>query len=1115
MYPLRYYDYLVLVALLDESHIFRVCSENASIFDEVNTRFVRACHRYYDQLQRNCDDYYNVAPLKPKHRKPNPILYNPFCYMTFGRTDYAGLVLLDDFDPLLAITMDVRSPVESVSLGMCPRPDSLDLTAPEMEWIVSLDALLSKESQEATDAPAGSSHTTMVYHSFQTAAPLVAITSFKVNGPAILGAGIAFQQAIYRAMARQINITLRAMQESSANRSSAGFPLMTQEDIAAFRYCIIEPQGSDDVLLFMPCTNYSVAVAVICALRELTILDLCRVDTSLLHRIDCSSVGGSILGLCKLAGWFPDTEAMQRAWHPVAPEAGELDRRLVTALAGNHVFERTVTTLGASETAFLHPSDAARISGFMAPTLNIDISCGHLGQVEETLFRFVRDLASDLSGEELAVPLGLYTSSGHFAIGSHDSVFQPPFDTIASLGNERLANLPSAHKMYAMPTRTYLSAVRNLQQTWRNTGGPRTANADDQRRQPGVACVETGLLDLSTSLVIPFPRVQLPEYRVGMTGIDETVHAPLQLALRELRIRLCRDFDSGQPTTPSYANRDEAAALVFSMDLLESQLRKLGVPHPLRRTVVFLFHDFVAALGDASSFHLVADLYDIFVVLYSLLTKTLPSVQADLTDENSRRLFFTRYCIDDLSELARALQSAMAHRIASTRFHDDVRCADVVFRGGLTKLMSVVDVPLKCGLGIIRRIHRDAGLQEVGYGDVGGVAFLSARYRMVLRHIDFGLAVAASENVPRAVQVEMNVSQLFATSLFVDVLHEVAHAIQAAAVYAEGDPGEPSGFAVAGDAQAWCDHAFDQSRREELFVHFLLLSLVFQGDWKLFVRFNLMHVSMHSAVREASLDGVCDVFLEVALQLFAVADSAVVCNRLASDDVFGWPVVHPYAWNHRAFQVKADEAERLFQEFLSEYGRYFFYWRAIAADVDFRAKATDAFRAFWSGVYPTVVGEEYRRALATFRSATGGRPGKRTLMMLNAICRKCFDLGEVDIRGAALRESGEYPDELLVVVAVLYYHLSVDYQAVPIDTSIHLSREFAGADFSAIPEFPAGSRPGIYHVDPMSATLRCSDPDERRKRCLRDVSMIKVFWDVSTILRARRIEEIVTRMQGK
>src|SRR5687768_10251060 len=124
---LVYRDYLALVALLDEAESFRVRRKQEVVFEGLKRRFLQSCAHYRSRLQTHCEAYARSNGLPAAEAALAPELYNPICYMTFGRTDFAAIVLVDDLDPVVTITTDIKSPLESVIVGLVPDLDSLAL----------------------------------------------------------------------------------------------------------------------------------------------------------------------------------------------------------------------------------------------------------------------------------------------------------------------------------------------------------------------------------------------------------------------------------------------------------------------------------------------------------------------------------------------------------------------------------------------------------------------------------------------------------------------------------------------------------------------------------------------------------------------------------------------------------------------------------------------------------------------------------------------------------------------------------------------------------------------------------------------------------------------------
>jgi hypothetical protein len=468
--------------------------------------------------------------------------------------------------------------------------------------------------------------------------------------------------------------------------------------------------------------------------------------------------------------------------------------------------------------------------------------------------------------------------------------------------------------------------------------------------------------------------------------------------------------------------------------------------------------------------------------------------------------------IDDLAELVRAIQSALAHRVTTTRFQDDVRSADVVFRGGLNKIIAIIDVPLKCGLGMMRSFRKENEGGRIGYDELGAVALLATHSKTLCRHAMF---VRAESQLPLfypcLAHIEINVARVFSPSQYVSIVHEAAHIVRRSLVAAENggmDPGLGEwGPIQSFDPQQWVDANFQTNRREELFVDFVILILVCGGDWQLFARYSLMEFSGNPVVREPSMSSMRIAFLEKALQVFVVIDAIREWQLRYGEDYREWPKFHPYAFNVES-PIERTEAERRFVVFLNEFGRYFYYWEAIGNEEMIERYARNAFQRFWKSVFPGVIGKEYNRALRMLDIVLS-RLSEDDMSCVEQACREAMENSAPDVRGTLFEQGLPEPDELYLVCALLRECLRSQYLEVPPGVEMHLPRAFGSGEPNGTVNLPPGQfTMHTFQVDPAAGYLRCFDPQERRRRCSRDITLMKTLWDISTVLRARRVKSL-------
>ena len=271
---MQYHDYAVLLAYLDDSLAVRTGDSLAEKFFLTSAQtFTTACCRYRDGVERN------LRATGDQDSKFAAYLYNPCFWVAFGHADSVGLVLLDDLDPVVEVTSEVRCPVEQAVLGFCPRTESLGLDDVDKRGLVEVHTLFDDASiptPTAGDPEDSDRYETRVYDpaklAFQQENPLAYVTQIKAGALAVMGQGLLMQTAMFRAIARRISSTLEKLR-ANLNKEPVA-KLMDRADVDSLRYSILDTQGATESTILIFCRNFSVAATVVGALRCLTLRDL-------------------------------------------------------------------------------------------------------------------------------------------------------------------------------------------------------------------------------------------------------------------------------------------------------------------------------------------------------------------------------------------------------------------------------------------------------------------------------------------------------------------------------------------------------------------------------------------------------------------------------------------------------------------------------------------------------------------------------------------------------------------------------------------------------------------------------------------------------------------------
>lgn len=319
-------------------------------------------------------------------------------------------------------------------------------------------------------------------------------------------------------------------------------------------------------------------------------------------------------------------------------------------LSENHVWSCTATTLSIDHHAFLGDSVGRGYSGLVSADPHFNISPGHTqALIKNQQSKGKTKIASDVKGYEDAVWIaaGLYDSTAR-------TIVQPEETSVQSLSD-------------------LISLVKEL----RGLG-----------YDPGPERQMWGVQDLFTEVLVPVPRILLLEEQEGVALEHVSMH-PL---LAELKRHV---FE-----------RQEG---LLSIPQLRQSLEKMRIPLPLRAAMLQCFSDYAKALADPMLFDNVLDVYDVFAAVHRLFTQELLD---DLNDRlktgkctESRRLsFLDEAQMQEIAAVVELIEDTLSRR-TEMAFRQARHWQDAIdSRGGFSRFISATDVPIKCGLGMLRRV---------------------------------------------------------------------------------------------------------------------------------------------------------------------------------------------------------------------------------------------------------------------------------------------------------------------------------------------------------------------------------------------------------------------------
>ena len=671
-----YHDYVLLICSLDAEWSRPVLGQDGdelSPFRRVLQRFTSRSWEYGHGISANYCAFAKANGIQPEPAV-SPYLFNPACYRPFGHADATVLVLLDDLDPVHHLTASAITTIEDVCLGFCPKLMSLGIETEDAPFC-ELHALFSSSPPiPKLCSGGGATDYEPAIHDFQTTTPLLLFSKFKMDGLAVVGQSLLFQQALLRAMAREVRRIVNVLLEEVGDHDSIAAQLMTREDIQTLRCTFLDLQGSAEVGVLVFCRNYSVGVAVLAGLRALTYGSLFDAEIDGAGAL-CGTVNHSIIHDAILR--------RARECLPGNSYSGADAVGITDAIRGDHVFRWTQSVAAVAWSSFAS-SDHTNCHGYVEAVSKFDLAPGHRNDAEQRIYT---------TKGRAAVPSVLRVhrqSLRRYAIGETDLVILREVDMTSAAAQKEVSQ--GSPELGLIPIS---DAIRFMHDNLRVLT-PQIVGNDIAR----------DVVNFTTDVIVPIPKLMSPgnpEEPDRICGAKGVRHgSPLELVLRRIQQRLCYLGELPQK------DREHLGSRAGRLDLckLRREPRKYGVPISLRRSIEYLYQDYATLIADPFLFDVVLDLYDSFATLHAVLTDHLPKILGAKNVESTicppRLLDEQR--VEQLSTLIHAIDDALEHRMVGA--HPDIRFRDmsIDFRGGFNQVLLAADAPMKCGLGLLRRL---------------------------------------------------------------------------------------------------------------------------------------------------------------------------------------------------------------------------------------------------------------------------------------------------------------------------------------------------------------------------------------------------------------------------
>ncbi|MEZ6033193.1 MAG: hypothetical protein R3C17_08885 [Planctomycetaceae bacterium] len=886
---------------------------------------------------------------------------------------------------------------------------------------------------------------------FQEAMPLLVYAKLKFDALCQVGFGLLFQECAYEVIQSTIARTLQRLRDDLPT-VECGCGYMQASDIDNVSVAIIDLQGPEELGVMVFCSNYSVGMTVIADMRQLTY-------SSLFAAGECGVLFNEAVNSSNLFSWLTKI-------HASLGKSTQLD-----GIRDNHIFRWTRTSLAVSPFAMFEKTSRSRKNchGVMAARTELQIPPGHNRMAERSAYQCTISEAMLCEYHKKHIV--------QIPVGDIDLESEPVRDSASSL----------------VTTGAVIDRAHSLREKFGLKGTPERGR---------------NVIDWRTFVSIPI--------MVADSSADseaESRHCPLFTeALPEVQRRL---FESSSSTSiPSDGKLSRRSRL--DRVLLHERMRTYGVPPVLRRTIECLFQDFSMLLGDYLAFDCVIDLYDAFASLHATLTEHLPRVRArELgTRWQSTVPLLDASRIEHLSRYVGALKIALDHRMAHALKDSSYRDMEIELRGGLNQIIAAADVPLKCGLGLLRQFT-PRPLASERRETVGGITAISIMPGMTSFPLDLGV-----ESHCQLCFIEADVAHVLHVGSFCDYLHEAAHLI----FFNLGSGVEQrgmEGFARPDNprTQISVGHEVNKAiedrrveRIDEVFAYLFVRIMLFRESEvrpdrsREFLIHHLISNSKSRSGRSGSADEMITQVSELLCRL-CLADYVVPKNVQASR----WPhIEHPFkpltaieCQNVIEAAIEScrkaiPESSRLWDNpespgwqfcighFIEMYGELApelpRLWRLAMSVFEAYMKSTE------SGAFADFSKHDATISTIVRESTMSGVPLSR--LKTTTVEGRDRDANAIDC--------------LMLVCAVLSGYLSREGFGPDCELFLHRDRETGKV------VFPKHVRSwSTFLVDVGGVAMFCSDPASRGTRLSQQVASLKTLWDIATQLRARRFCEIV------
>jgi hypothetical protein len=739
-----YHDYILLICATDAEWSRRGFSGEKNFEDCFNNGFKEITTnswKYRCNIDRNHTNWLKAnnkywkdkdsIQVKNYQEPIQNYLYNPICYTPFGHINDLSLILLDDCDPVSYLTAANRTMEEEICFALCPKmkdivSDNSNNIFCDLDKLLELNSALKKGRVNIPKSKDDDKTYEMVDHKFQKSLPLLFFTKFKISELGVLGEGLLFQNALFKAMAERINVVIESLKNDFKGEWK---DWIKPGDLNNLKVTFIDMQGPEEIGTLFFCRNYSVAIACIAALRNLIFDDIFTCDKGdyLKNALKRSEVHKKICSTCV----------------KIRTPRQKNNNDVVSKLKYEHAFRWTESILALGSKAFIK-NNFKNCNGFVDAFSELQISPGHRLSVENRINE-IKDKIRIKDQNAKYLKLDSNKPLIYCSIGKGDLKLN-----YCTEGEEKRQD----HKISLIATNQLWSEVLRYIQEFR----PKNQNIAKGR----------DVVDIKTWLNIPIPMlygtVNGETKNLLLMKQDDKHLSPLWDMLAKTQETLC------------FSKKKNNTRGRLSFEQLSKSNKLYGIPISLRRTIEYMYNNFAVLIADPFLFEVVLDIYDTLATLHALLTEHLPKLLMKPGRKKTNLVYLDEGRVEQLAMLIEAVQNAMLHSLAKA--YPEFQKSDMAidFRGGLNQILHSADSVMKCGLSVLRKHvikERKKGSQNDYERDIVGVpTIVSCIPGARCYSLNFG-----TEDKAQLAFLKVDVPHVLHTPSYLDYLHEAFHLI--------------------------------------------------------------------------------------------------------------------------------------------------------------------------------------------------------------------------------------------------------------------------------------------------------------------------------------------------